>query len=80
MQILVRLTIFVLSMFMLGSCSNGWSIAGFELTPQDTTRKGILIELMDRDSILHCYHSAVTEKDNWCYYHLRYEDVKSYVE
>ena len=57
------------------SCSSGWSVGGYELTPADTTKPSVFIEIMDTDSVIHYYHHNVYET-NWCWIHHQYEDVK----
>lgn len=56
------------------SCSAGWSVGGWELTPADTTKPSVFIEIMDTDSIVHYYHNGVYDT-NWCWRHQQYEDV-----
>jgi hypothetical protein len=57
------------------SCSSGWSVGGYELTPADTTRNTVFIEIMDTDSVVHYYYNGVYET-NWCWLHEQFEDVK----
>lgn len=57
------------------SCSGGWSVGGYELTPADTTNNTVFIEIMDTDSTIHYYYNGVYET-NWCWIHEQYEDVK----
>ena len=66
---------FLLSMLTVSSCSQGWSVAGLELTPQDTVTNTVFIEVMGADSVLHYYHGRVYEQSNWCWVHHQYEDV-----
>ena len=57
------------------SCSGGWSVGGYELTPADTTKNTVFIEIMDTDSVIHYYYDGIYET-NWCWIHEKYEDVK----
>ncbi len=57
------------------SCSSGWSVGGYELTPADTTGNTVFIEIMDTDSVIHYYYNGIYET-NWCWIHEQYEDVK----
>jgi len=65
---------FLLCMSMTGGCSHGWSVAGYEITPQDTVTNTVFIEVMI-DSVLHYYHGRVYEESNWCWIHHQFEDV-----
>jgi hypothetical protein len=72
----------ILKLFMVGlpsvliaSCTSGWSIAGYELTPSDTMNT-VFIEIIDTDSTVHWYHGRVNETSNWCYMHDEWEDVR----
>jgi hypothetical protein len=58
------------------SCSGGWSVGGYELTPADTTTNTVFIEIMDKDSTIHYYHDMVYEASNWCWLHQSFEDLK----
>jgi len=73
---LAHLMVLLFSMFMLTNCSTGWSVGGYELSPQDTTDNSVFIEIVDQDSIVHWYHSRVNNHTNWCYMHDEWEDVK----
>jgi len=66
---------FLLCMSMTGGCSHGWSVAGYEITPQDTVTNTVFIEVMGIDSVLHYYHGRVYEESNWCWIHHQFEDV-----
>ena len=72
---LVRVMGFLLCMSMTGGCSHGWSVAGYEITPQDTVTNTVFIEVMGIDSVLHYYHGRVYEESNWCWIHHQFEDV-----
>ncbi len=75
MELLVRVMGFLLCMSMTGGCSHGWSVAGYEITPQDTVTNTVFIEVMGVDSVLHYYHGKVYETSNWCWIHHQLEDV-----
>ena len=50
------------------TCSSNWSIAGYELSPQDTTAfqwKAIV----DSNAVQHLYADSVINGDNYCHYH-----------
>ena len=66
----------VLMLAMLTSCSSGWSVAGYELTPQDTSENTVFIEIMSSDSVSHWYSDKIYHGDNWCYKHGIWEDVR----
>ena len=70
----VLLITFLLSTSLNLNCSNGWSVAGFELTPSDTTNT-VFIEIMDTDSVMHYYHYKIYNTSNWCYLHQEFEDI-----
>jgi len=75
LKLLVRVMGFLLCMSMTGGCSHGWSVAGYEITPQDTVTNTVFIEVMGVDSVLHYYHGKVYETSNWCWIHHQFEDV-----
>jgi|TARA_R110000823_G_C15613453_1_gene466765 hypothetical protein len=66
----------VLMLAMLTSCSSGWSVAGYELTPQDTSENTVFIEIVSSDSVSHWYSDKIYHGDNWCYKHGIWEDVR----
>ena len=72
---LVRVMGLLLFMGITGGCSHGWSVAGYEITPQDTVTNTVFIEVMGIDSVLHYYHGRVYEELNWCWIHHQFEDV-----
>lgn len=75
MKTLVRvITILLLTSFL--GCSQGWSVGGVVLTPQDTVQNTVFIEIMDADSNVHYYHGKIYTESNWCWKHNMYEDVK----
>ena len=72
MKILTPLIIFLL----LTSCtSQGWVIRNLSLTPSDTVRNSVFIEIMDVDSTIHWYYGRVNS-NNWCYKHDDWESVE----
>ena len=74
MRTLVRvITIMLLTSFL--GCSQGWSVGGVVITPQDTVSNTVFIEIMDADSVVHYYHGTVYTKSNWCWRHHQFEDV-----
>ena len=75
MRILVRVTTILLLTSFLG-CSQGWSVGGVVLTPQDTVQNTVFIEIMDADSNMHYYHGRVYTRSNWCWLHHQFEDVE----
>ena len=74
MRTLVRVTTILLLTSFLG-CSQGWSVGGVVITPQDTVSNTVFIEIMDADSVVHYYHGTVYTKSNWCWRHHQFEDV-----
>lgn len=77
LKLLIRVIIFLFSMFMLSSCNNGWSIGDFEPSPRDTMYA--FVEIMDQDSTSHFYADKVRfNSDNWCFTHNQWEAVKEY--
>tara|TARA_R100001443_G_scaffold39373_2_gene52693 strand:- start:457 stop:696 length:240 start_codon:yes stop_codon:yes gene_type:complete len=75
MKTLVRVMALMLITSFLG-CSQGWSVGGVALTPQDTVTNTVFIEIMGTDSSLHYYHDRVYQTRNWCWVHHQYEDVQ----
>ena len=75
MRTLVRvITILLLTSFL--GCSQGWSVAGIVITPQDTVSNTVFIEIMGADSVVHYYHGRVYTKSNWCWLHNQFEDIE----
>jgi len=73
--LLVRLIVLVSSMFIASSCSNGWSVLGFEPNLNDSMYT--FVEVMDQDSTLHFYSDNVRfDRDMWCFTHSRWEIVR----
>ena len=75
MRTLVRVMIILLLTSFLG-CSQGWSVGGVVLTPQDTVTNTVFIEIMDADSNMHYYHGRVYTRSNWCWLHHQFEDLE----
>ena len=74
MRTLVRvITILLLTSFL--GCSQGWSVSGVVLTPQDTVQNTVFIEIMDADSTMHYYHGKIYTSQNWCWLHHQFEDI-----
>ena len=75
MKTLVRvITILLLTSFL--GCSQGWSVGGVVLTPQDTVQNTVFIEIMDVDSNMHYYHGKIYTSSNWCWLHHQFEDIE----
>lgn len=74
LKLLIRVMIFLLFITMTG-CARGWSVAGYQITPQDTVSNTVFIEIMGTDSVVHYYHGKVYTKSNWCWKHHQFEDV-----
>jgi len=75
MRTLVRVMASILLTSFLG-CSQGWSVGGVALTPQDTVSNTVFIELMGADSVVHYYHGRIYTQSNWCWLHHQFEDVE----
>lgn len=56
------------------SCSPGWSVAGWEITPGDSSE--VTLTIMDQDNVQHRYHTMDRREVRYCYEHLAYENVK----
>jgi len=74
LKLLIRVMIFLLFITMTG-CGRGWSVAGYQITPQDTVSNTVFIEIMGTDSVVHYYHGKVYTESNWCWKHHQFEDV-----
>ena len=72
---LVRVMGILLCMTMTGGCSQGWSVSGIQITPQDTVSNTVFIEVMGIDSVVHYYHGRIYAESNWCWKHGQFEDV-----
>jgi hypothetical protein len=66
--------IFLLFITITG-CGTGWSVGGYQITPQDTVSNTVFIEIMGTDSVVHYYYNGLYET-NWCWMHQQFEDVK----
>ena len=75
LKLLVRVIIFLFFITITG-CSQGWSVGGVVLTPQDTVQNTVFIEIMDADSNMHYYHGKIYTSSNWCWLHNEFEDIK----
>ena len=73
-KLLVRVMIFLLFITITG-CGTGWSVGGYQVTPQDTVSNTVFIEIMGVDSVMHYYHGKIYTKSNWCWVHHQFEDV-----
>lgn len=69
-----HLMIFLLFTLSSLSCSSGWSVAGWEITPSDTNT--VFIEITDTDLVKHYYYDKLYPRQNWCWLHSQFEDVK----
>ena len=76
LKLLVQVIIFLLSMSMLINCNQGWSVAGIELSPSDTTNNTVFIEVISHDSTVHWYTGNISDGNNWCFKHGEMEDVR----
>lgn len=75
LKLLIRVIPFLLVILLKG-CSQGWSVGGVQLTPQDSVSNSVFIEIVGIDSSLHYYHERVYQSQNWCWIHHQFEDVK----
>lgn len=75
LKLLVRVIILMFTTLMLSSCSNGWSIGNFELSPEDSMYT--FVEVVDQDSTSHFFSDHVRfDKDMWCFTHNQWEIVR----
>lgn len=58
------------------SCSSGWSVAGYDISPSDTTNTVFTEILSQPDSVKHWYQPKVYSGSNWCFRHNQWEDVR----
>ena len=72
---ILKWCMFAMPTVLMASCTSGWSIGGYELTPSDTVNT-VFIEIVDTDSTVHWYHGQISETSNWCYKHEEMEDVR----
>ena len=75
LKLLVRVIIFLFLINILG-CSQGWSVAGVQITPQDTVINTAFIEIISHDSTQHWYTNKIYNGDNWCHLHDEWEYVE----
>ncbi len=75
LKLLIRATMLMLAIVLIGGCGQGWSVGGIQLTPQDTVTNTVFIEVMGADSVIHYYHGTVYSQSNWCWIHHQFEDV-----
>ena len=75
LKLLVRVMTCLFLMNILG-CSQGWSVGGIQITPQDTVINTAFIETMSHDSIQHWYANKVYNGENWCHLHDEWEYVE----
>ena len=74
---LVQVIISLFSILMLSSCTSGWSVGSFELSPEDSMYT--FLEVMDQDSTSHFYADRVRiNSDNWCFTHNQWESVREH--
>ena len=77
LKLLVQVIISLFSILMLSSCTSGWSVGSFELSPEDSMYT--FLEVMDQDSTSHFYADRVRiNSDNWCFTHNQWESVREY--
>jgi len=75
LKLLTRVIILMFTTLMLSSCSNGWSIGNFELSPEDSMYT--FVEVVDQDSTSHFFSDHVRfNKDMWCFTHNQWEIVR----
>lgn len=75
LKLLARVIILTFTTLMLSSCSNGWSIGNFELSPEDSMYT--FVEVVDQDSTSHFFSDHVRfDKDMWCFTHNQWEIVR----
>ena len=75
LKLLVRVIIFLFLINILG-CSQGWSVAGVQITPQNTVINTAFIEIISHDSTQHWYANKIYNGDNWCHLHDEWEYVE----
>ena len=77
LKLLVQVIMLLSSTLMLSSCTNGWSVGNFELSPEDSMYT--FLEIIDQDSTSHFYADRVSlDLDNWCFTHNQWESVKEH--
>ena len=75
LKLLVRVMTCLFLMNILG-CSQGWSVGGVQITPQDTVINTAFIEIISHDSTQHWYANKIYNGDNWCHLHDEWEYVE----
>lgn len=76
LNLLVRVTAFLLIMSGVPSCNQGWIVGNIPLVSQDSVSNTVFIEIADADSNIHWFHGSISYDSNWCYKHQRLEKVK----
>ena len=74
MRTLVQVIIFLLFISTSLNCSSGWTIGGYELTPEDTNT--VFIEIVAHDSSMHWYAGKIFHGENYCTLHNVWEKVR----
>ena len=75
MKLLVRVIILGFIIFMVSSCSNGWSVGNIDVHSEDSMYT--FVEVLDQDSTSHFYSDHVRfNKDMWCFTHNQWEVVR----
>lgn len=67
--------IFAVVPLLINNCGPGWSIAGYELSPGDSTTV-VYFEILDKDSVKHIYRELNFDGFDYCLEHWQYEEVK----
>ena len=75
LKLLVRVITFLFLINILG-CSQGWSVGGIQITPQDTVINTAFVEIISHDSTQHWYANKVYNGENWCHLHDEWEYVE----
>jgi len=75
LKLLVRVMMCLFLMNILG-CSQGWSVGGIQITPQDTVTNTAFVEITSHDSVQHWYANKIYNGDNWCHLHDEWEYVE----
>tara|TARA_R100000655_G_scaffold20448_1_gene42163 strand:- start:152 stop:394 length:243 start_codon:yes stop_codon:yes gene_type:complete len=75
LKLLVRVMTCLFLINILG-CSQGWSVGGIQITPQDTVTNTAFVEIISHDSTQHWYADKIYNGDNWCHLHDEWEYVE----
>ena len=75
LKLLVRVMTFLFFINLTG-CSQGWSVGGIQITPQDTIKNTAFIEIIAHDSVEHWYANKIYSGENWCHLHDEWEYVE----